>query len=71
MTHHILVATDLTDESLAVLHAAKNVQVTTVTPTLAAVREKLRTRTPSSAAMILWWIRNCLTTRPNCVWWRA
>jgi D-3-phosphoglycerate dehydrogenase / 2-oxoglutarate reductase len=42
MTHHILIATDLTDESLAMLRAADNVQITTVTPTLAAVREKLK-----------------------------
>lgn len=46
--HYILVATDLTDESLKLLQEADDVHLTMVTPALAAVREKI----PEAHALI-------------------
>ncbi len=40
-THHILVATDLTEESLAILRAAEDVRLTIVPPKTATVRQAL------------------------------
>lgn len=41
MTYHILIATDLTDESIDILKSADDVQVTTIAPTLPNVRAAL------------------------------
>jgi D-3-phosphoglycerate dehydrogenase / 2-oxoglutarate reductase len=42
-TFHILVATDLTEESIAQLHAEPDMQITVVSPSIAAVKEVIET----------------------------